>query len=356
MEYILIWLIVVLVVNAGFSWIVGYIATQKGRSFGGFFALSFFLSFLVGILAVIAIPRRETPHGSGASSQFVVTRDGEKAKCPYCAEWVKSEATICKHCGKEIGQKLAELRNNEFEQIQQKQIQNELLAQREAAEAEAKEQERIARRNKFLKSKKGKIVLISTAVLAIFVLTIGSIQLGTSILSQQKLLAGTALEQQSLQKECSIINDRLLEFNYLTQTSSLSAGLSYGDHAVLAQSASERANIQDEVETILPKLIPTDDRLQSEYDELSFPTAVRVADAVLYNQVVEGTSLKQIQNGEITQLSEIPRQISSLYDKCEDITYDARYESWDYTKSWGEAVLVIRQCRISGKLWDTTCN
>ena len=27
-----------------------------------------------------------------------VTRAGRRRKCPACAEWVKAEATICKHC------------------------------------------------------------------------------------------------------------------------------------------------------------------------------------------------------------------------------------------------------------------
>lgn len=27
-----------------------------------------------------------------------VTKHNENRKCPHCAEWVKGEATICKHC------------------------------------------------------------------------------------------------------------------------------------------------------------------------------------------------------------------------------------------------------------------
>jgi len=31
-----------------------------------------------------------------------VTRSDRNRKCPYCAEFVKAEATVCKHCHKEL--------------------------------------------------------------------------------------------------------------------------------------------------------------------------------------------------------------------------------------------------------------
>jgi hypothetical protein len=31
-----------------------------------------------------------------------VTRANESRKCPFCAEWIKSEATVCKHCHREV--------------------------------------------------------------------------------------------------------------------------------------------------------------------------------------------------------------------------------------------------------------
>lgn len=31
-----------------------------------------------------------------------VSSSKEARKCPYCAEWIKPEATVCKHCHKEL--------------------------------------------------------------------------------------------------------------------------------------------------------------------------------------------------------------------------------------------------------------
>lgn len=33
-----------------------------------------------------------------------VTRGDRAVKCPHCAEWVKAEARVCKHCGRDIGE------------------------------------------------------------------------------------------------------------------------------------------------------------------------------------------------------------------------------------------------------------
>ncbi|EHJ49507.1 hypothetical protein DFW101_3511 [Solidesulfovibrio carbinoliphilus subsp. oakridgensis] len=63
------------------------IASSKGRSAGGWF----FLGLLLGPFGVIfaAIAGKEGPAG-------------DERKCPFCAEFIKKEAVVCKHCGKDV--------------------------------------------------------------------------------------------------------------------------------------------------------------------------------------------------------------------------------------------------------------
>ena len=70
-------------------WIAAQLANQaarKGRNYESFFFLSLFFPFIMW-LVVSSI----SADGSQATA-------GTK-KCPKCAEYVKVEATLCKHCG-----------------------------------------------------------------------------------------------------------------------------------------------------------------------------------------------------------------------------------------------------------------
>ena len=82
-------------------WLVGCfvaaaIAGNKGRSEVGFFFIAALLSPLLGILiALVAKP-------DVRKLEQQQLRSGKTKKCPYCAELVKREANVCKHCGRGV--------------------------------------------------------------------------------------------------------------------------------------------------------------------------------------------------------------------------------------------------------------
>lgn len=89
MEFVL-----VLVVLIFISHLIAAYAERKGRSYWGFFALSG-LCLPIGLAAaLIATPSQES---------IVLTSN--LVKCEFCAEYIKREAKICKHCGKEVSVK-----------------------------------------------------------------------------------------------------------------------------------------------------------------------------------------------------------------------------------------------------------
>ena len=84
------------------TWIIlsilcGVYASGKGKSGFGYFLLSALLSPLIGFIAAL-ISKEDT-----AKIEKKEMSLGVKRKCPFCAELVKSEAIVCKHCSKDIG-------------------------------------------------------------------------------------------------------------------------------------------------------------------------------------------------------------------------------------------------------------
>jgi hypothetical protein len=73
--FLLFWLGAAAVVAVG--------ANTRGRDSTGWFLLAILISPLLAGLFLIALPR-------GTRGQ---------RKCPSCAEYIKTEATVCKHCG-----------------------------------------------------------------------------------------------------------------------------------------------------------------------------------------------------------------------------------------------------------------
>ena len=69
--------------------LIGYAASQR-RGFspvGGVIG-----GMLLGPLAVLMF------FVSGIAS-----RNEAQKKCPHCAEWIKPDAKVCKHCGRDVG-------------------------------------------------------------------------------------------------------------------------------------------------------------------------------------------------------------------------------------------------------------
>ena len=86
MTFIVIWIV---------STILGVmIGSSKGRGGAGFA-----LGFLLGPLGVI-ITLFLKPDTAKVEEDAMVS--GGMRKCPYCAELVKTEALICKHCQKDL--------------------------------------------------------------------------------------------------------------------------------------------------------------------------------------------------------------------------------------------------------------
>ena len=69
---------------------------KKGRSGIGFFLLSLFLTPIVGgiILLIVRADQKTVDN--------IAVQDGDKRKCPFCAEIIKSEASVCRYCHSEL--------------------------------------------------------------------------------------------------------------------------------------------------------------------------------------------------------------------------------------------------------------
>lgn len=87
MEIVLFWV--------GGSIAVGVGASSRGRSGFGWFVLSLLISPLLALIVLALMPNLAEKAAALASQPSVDTH----VKCPDCAELVRKEAKVCKHCG-----------------------------------------------------------------------------------------------------------------------------------------------------------------------------------------------------------------------------------------------------------------
>lgn len=78
------------------SFVVAYLAKEKGRSGFGFFVLSIIFSPLMGsLLAILAGENKQ-------KMEAAMMYEGVLEPCPQCMGAVNKVATKCRHCGSEI--------------------------------------------------------------------------------------------------------------------------------------------------------------------------------------------------------------------------------------------------------------
>ena len=188
--------ILLLAVNLVLSIIVSDVAKERGRSAGKFFALSFLVSFVVALLVLIALPNTKP-----------VMRSDESAleKCPYCAEYIKVEARVCRFCSRDI--------SKEFEKLAAEHAKQSALLDDTARQAEQalKDFEETVRLNKFETSKRRKLALKRMVKSRLFIAGVVALAVPIVAITVLKIWSFVVSESEKARVQQELVNSTSLQ-------------------------------------------------------------------------------------------------------------------------------------------------
>ena len=107
--YVVIW-ILALGLHIFLSHVIGKAAERRGRNYWAFFWLSFLVSWVIMGIIVAVLPY-DHEHSTSKNRSNPTAPASDKTACPFCAEDVKVQALVCKHCGRDIGDALKDQRD-----------------------------------------------------------------------------------------------------------------------------------------------------------------------------------------------------------------------------------------------------
>jgi len=118
----------------GVSIVWGLVARRKGRSFLAIFALSIFVTPIIGM--IVALLLQPTDAAKMAVAGGGPGRAVGPVPCPYCKEQIRADAIVCKHCGKDVEPAVDRILG-EREKVRAAVIEAAQVAERQRVDAEA---------------------------------------------------------------------------------------------------------------------------------------------------------------------------------------------------------------------------